>query len=33
VKTALPLLRDKLYMVYDENPEVVADKVKALLHR
>lgn len=33
VKTALPLLRDKLYMVYDENPEVVADKVKTLLHR
>lgn len=33
VKTTLPLLRDKLYMVYDENPEVVAGKVKALLHR
>ncbi|WP_245006708.1 TIR domain-containing anti-phage reverse transcriptase [Erwinia persicina] len=33
VKTALPLLRDKLYMVYEENPEVVADRVRTLLHR
>ena len=33
VKTALPLLRDKLYMVYEENPEVVADRVRKLLHR
>lgn len=33
VKTALPLLRDKLYMVYDENPGVVADNIRAFLHR
>ncbi|MCH5050924.1 TIR domain-containing protein [Pectobacterium aquaticum] len=33
VKTALPLLRDKLYMVYDENPEIIANKIKELFHR
>lgn len=33
VKTALPLLRDKYYMVYNENPEVIADKIRELLHR
>ena len=31
VKAALPLLRDKLYMVYDGNPEMVADNVRTLL--
>lgn len=33
VKTALPLLRDKLYMVYNGNPNVIADKIKELLKR
>lgn len=33
VKAALPLLRDKVYMVYDENPEVVADNIRSRLHR
>ncbi|MEQ5315804.1 TIR domain-containing anti-phage reverse transcriptase [Providencia vermicola] len=33
VKAALPLLRDKYYMVYDGNPEKVADNVRELLHQ
>lgn len=32
VKTALPLLRDKLYMVYNENPGIIAEKIRALLN-
>ncbi|WP_265693755.1 toll/interleukin-1 receptor domain-containing protein, partial [Providencia rustigianii] len=33
VKAALPLLRDKLYMVYDGNPEEVANGVRERLHQ
>lgn len=33
VNLSLPLLSDKLYMVYDNNPEVVANNIKSLLQR
>lgn len=33
VNLSLPLLSDKFYMVYDNNPEVVANKIKSLLQR
>lgn len=31
VTKALPLLLDKLYMVYDNNPDMVADNIKKRL--
>lgn len=33
VNLSLPLLSDKFYMVYDNNPEVVANNIKSLLQR
>ncbi|HAG7168547.1 TPA: toll/interleukin-1 receptor domain-containing protein, partial [Escherichia coli] len=33
VNLSLPLLSDKYYMVYDNNPEVVANNIKSLLQR
>lgn len=33
VKTTLPLLRDKVYMVYDDNPAEVADNIRKRLHQ
>ncbi|HDH9122643.1 TPA: RNA-dependent DNA polymerase, partial [Escherichia coli] len=33
VAESLPLLSDKLYMTYKDNPAEVADKVRALLNK